>query len=892
MSNQSIGSVSISLDIEVSSSLEKQIQKVSDNISDTIKKNVEKSFDSKSIESSISKPFENVMKKASSIGSNIGKKISEAISKASKKTVVNTENIAKTSFSDRSIPKARSALPKSGVNIDDLTNQQDTAITLQENVNAQIDLLNKKLKDLARTNISGTMSEEMLKIEQRMISLTSKSDKLTVDIRNLDAAIDSFNTNQATIEVEELSNNIQKASFVSRTFSKVGTGIQGVLGKVGNAFKKTSQATNEYEKSSSKAQRPLINMRSIGASLARNFLGLQLMISLVGQGVRKLASGLFNALKSNDQFSSSLTQIKSNLLTAFMPIYNAILPAINSLMAALSTASGYLASFTSMLFGTTVKASNASAKSLAKATDAMNGYASASENAQGTTASFDQLNDITQADSSSSDSSTTVNPVNIDDVGTSKVAKFFESIKSWVSSIDFSPLQKSFDTLLGSLSALGGTVWDGVKWGIDNILKPLGQWVIEDALPSFLNMIGSALDFLNSILISAQPLLIWLWDNFLAPIANWTGGVIVSVMDGISNALDAISSNQIAMDFIAGFAVTLGLISAAMVIYNVAAGIGAALTTALATGFAIITSPVTLVIAAIAALVAIIYVLAKNWDTVMEWIKTTFSNIAVWFNQKITDIKTWFGNLGTSISTIFTNALNGVKNIWASVTSWFSNTVINPVKNVFTGLWDGLKNGASSAWSGIKNVFNSVGTFFKNTFSSAWTAVKNIFSTGGKIFDGIKDGIVSAFTSVVNTIISGINKVVAIPFNAINTALKKLKDVSIIGMKPFSWLPTISVPKIPTLANGGVLDEPTLNIAGEYAGASSNPEIVTPQNIMMETMLAALKEFFTAFMSNMKPSDQTIELIVNIGGKKFLDEIISLFKAYTKQTGKELVING
>ena len=83
--------------------------------------------------------------------------------------------------------------------------------------------------------------------------------------------------------------------------------------------------------------------------------------------------------------------------------------------------------------------------------------------------------------------------------------------------------------------------------------------------------------------------------------------------------------------------------------------------------------------------------------------------------------------------------------------------------------------------------------------------MKDVFSTGGKIFDGIKEGITSAFKTVVNAIIRGINKVVAIPFNAINGVLDKLRNLEILGISPFSWIGSISVPQIPELAKGGVL---------------------------------------------------------------------------------------
>ena len=121
-------------------------------------------------------------------------------------------------------------------------------------------------------------------------------------------------------------------------------------------------------------------------------------------------------------------------------------------------------------------------------------------------------------------------------------------------------------------------------------------------------------------------------------------------------------------------------------------------------------------------------------------------------------------------------------------------------------MWNGLKNGAKNAWNGIKEVFGKVGTFFKDTFEGAWKKVKDVFSTGGKIFDGIKDGIVSAFKTVVNAIIGGINKVVALPFNGINAALDKIRNISIFGAEPFKDLVSrINVPQIPELRSGGVL---------------------------------------------------------------------------------------
>ena len=140
------------------------------------------------------------------------------------------------------------------------------------------------------------------------------------------------------------------------------------------------------------------------------------------------------------------------------------------------------------------------------------------------------------------------------------------------------------------------------------------------------------------------------------------------------------------------------------------------------------------------------------------------------------------------------------------------------VKNITKKAWSALTDGAKKAWDGIKSVFSKVGSFFSDTFSKAWQKVKDIFSAGGKIFVGIKDGIASAFKSIVNTLISGINKIVSIPFNAINKMLNKIRNIDILGVSPFKGLwgeNPVAVPAIPKLAKGGIVDKATLAMIGE-----------------------------------------------------------------------------
>jgi hypothetical protein len=202
---------------------------------------------------------------------------------------------------------------------------------------------------------------------------------------------------------------------------------------------------------------------------------------------------------------------------------------------------------------------------------------------------------------------------------------------------------------------------------------------------------------------------------------------------------------------------------------------------------------------------------------------------------------------------------------------------VKAIKGFVSGLWTNLKNGASGAWEGIKSVFSSVTGWFKNTFSKAWEAVKNVFSTGGKIFTGIKDGIAATFKTVVNGIISGINKVIKVPFDAINKMLNKIRNSSFLNVSPFKSLwkeNPLSVPQIPLLAKGGVVDSATLAVIGERG-----QEMVLP----LENNLEYLDKLAGMLANKMGGGNRPI--ILQVDGKTFAQTSINAINELTKQTG-------
>ena len=287
---------------------------------------------------------------------------------------------------------------------------------------------------------------------------------------------------------------------------------------------------------------------------------------------------------------------------------------------------------------------------------------------------------------------------------------------------------------------------------------------------------------------------------------------------------------------------------------------------------ALLANPIGLVVAAIAALVAAFVVLWNKsdkfrefwinlWDkiktsaaVVIEFIKIAFKNTweaikKVWdvagkyFEGVWKAIKLVFSVVKSVLTGNFSDAWSGIKAIWSIVSGWFNDNVVKPVQNFFTGMWDNVKKGASDAWNGITETFAHVADWFHEKFSAAWQRVKDVFSTGGQIFDGIKEGITNAFKSVVNAIIRGINKVIAIPFNKINDVLGTLRDFEFLGKKWFEGIiSTFEVPSIPELAKGGILKKGQVGLL-EGNGA----EAVVP----LEKNTQGLQKIASLLASNM-----------------------------------------
>ncbi|WP_373170531.1 phage tail tape measure protein [Enterococcus durans] len=168
-------------------------------------------------------------------------------------------------------------------------------------------------------------------------------------------------------------------------------------------------------------------------------------------------------------------------------------------------------------------------------------------------------------------------------------------------------------------------------------------------------------------------------------------------------------------------------------------GNGISLFKKLGSAIGFLTSPVGLVIAAVALLVVgFIYLWNTSedfrnfWIGLWEGIKSAVSSAVEWIQDAWKSTGEWFNNLWKSIK-------EGAENVWTTIqeapgkaADWIKNKWTE-TKEFFSSIWDGIKEAASSAWEGIVNILAPYVIAIKNVFQPMIDFFTNLWSQIGSI---------------------------------------------------------------------------------------------------------------------------------------------------------------
>lgn len=591
----------------------------------------------------------------------------------------------------------------------------------------QIDLDNLLLKK------AKLYDKGVSKNDKSVVELDKQIASTETKLNNLDEQMNNIKLNpEASIEVQNLKAKIDIATERIRQLKQ-------------EANDTASQITMKTNDTSSTQDKNKSNGLNVFKSIAKTLIGSKgldegfsrvaskvdslkkritrlaatvMIFQLLRNALTTLSNGFMSLLNSNKQFSDSMNQIKTNLMTAFTPVYNYILPAINTLMNALSKITGTIATFMAGIFGQTASQAQKNAKSLynqAKAQDAVN-------ESQENLASFDKLEVNNDETNSSGTNDLNFNSGNIQI--NEKLLNFLNEIKSLIGDGKWfdvgSKLARSLNNALSQVDVKG--FFDKGTKIATNLIRGFNGFINTFDFGLLAQKISDFILGLGNLILTCLVMIDWIGigkaiGDFILGIDWW--GRLVNILSIVSSLFDA------CFELLAGLLISIG-------------------------------------------------------QHLFEWIPSIWSFLR--------ECPGWIND----------NVLKPISSLFLEIFSSIGNAV--------KVAWQSMVNGGREAFEGIKDIFSSLADWFGNIFSKAWQKVKSVFSVGGKVFDGIKEGIINSFKTVVNTLIKGINKIVSTPFNGLNNILQKIHDISFLGISPFTWLNwRAPIPQIPMLAQGAVI---------------------------------------------------------------------------------------
>lgn len=597
------------------------------------------------------------------------------------------------------------------------------------------------------------------------------------------------------------------------------------------AQEKASAAVSEYVGKQRLAALTTQNVSEQFKKFTKRIAGLAkrvFIFTMITKALRTMRKMLLSTIGADKQMSTSLAQIRGNLISAFAPIYNYILPAIRTLLAWLAKLTAVVSVFINSLFGKTASQADASAKALYNQASATKAAGDAAEKTKKQLSGLDEMNRWESKDSSGGGggSSGIAPKFDLSDqVDTEKIGKIAAVVR------ELSPYVAAV--------AAGFAAWKIGKKFLGNLskAKQLALAVAGTVLMAInvVDMLKNGINFdnLTGYIIGAAAAVTGLGLAF-----GVLGGAITAIVAGV--VLLGVAIRDVIKN---GFnsknltAITVALLT-----------IGGAI--------AIITGAwIPLLIAAIAAVV--VWIVAK-WTSIKDWISKTISSIDAAFEQHLANVEE-----GVAA------AVDWVIEKWTAVKDWFS------------GLWEKVSSGAVAAWDGIKSAFKSVPEWFQSKFRDAWQKVKDVFSTGGRIWSGIKEGIESTFHTVVNAIIRGMNTIIAVPFNKINSMLNTIRNAHFLGISPFQnmWgVNPLPVPQIPMLARGAVIpaNRQFLAVLGDQRNGNN---LEAPESLLRQIV-----------REEAGGAGSRYEFIARLDRRTLFDEVITEAKLRKGQTGKNPLV--
>ena len=508
----------------------------------------------------------------------------------------------------------------------------------------------------------------------------------------------------------------------------------------------------------------------------------------------------------SEQFNS----LKATLGSAFITLLTPLVKMLNWLISKLQVAAAYFKGFVEAITGVKAETSSASSGMVDiadSATEAGEATVAAANKASKALAGFDKLNVLSSSEGDSGSGGS----------GGSGGVSFDMSAMSGLDTALPEPDTSGVEAVVGKVKGVFGNLKSYITNSFAPSIKSWGK-----AFSSLKQPIGDAF---NSVMSSTKNL----WDNTLAPFAGYLlEDYVPSIANTFSETFAPIFSDvmtfavdQFAKDFEFACLQTERLVND---IVQPALELFKDVFTGMCSG------------------------IKDEWDRSGQTLLKKFGEFRdsfkqIWDNLYKNIIKpvwdaivggldslwqnhlkplwdafvTFISKLGEAIMTIWNNFL-------APFVNWIIKTFGPGLTSQFEVIWNAIKAVIGNFIDAFKSVYNALSGLldfvigvFSGDWKKAWEGIKSFFK-------GIWDALVNIVKAPINLIIGFINALLNGIVQGVNIAIKALNKLSFTVP---DWVPAIggqkwgfnikelTSPKIPYLARGGIIDQPTLAMVGE-----------------------------------------------------------------------------
>lgn len=187
-------------------------------------------------------------------------------------------------------------------------------------------------------------------------------------------------------------------------------------------------------------------------------------------------------------------------------------------------------------------------------------------------------------------------------------------------------------------------------------------------------------------------------------------------------------------------------------------------------------------------------------------IQAVWAAVSGWFKTNVIDpVVNFFAPIPGIIGGFFSGLWTSIQGIWATVSGWFNLNVIQPLVNFFAPIVESIGGFFANLWATICGIWQSAGAWFSENVT---TPINNAFQAIGDFVKGIFNGLIGMVEGMINRIIGAVNGFIG-GFNDVVGW-----GASFIGVD-WEGLATIPEVSLPRLAEGGIVDSPTILEAGE-----------------------------------------------------------------------------